>query len=1207
MKKHLLTLVAAVLCVLSASADFTVGDLTYTTVGSNAWCTGMSSSAISSGVSIVRIPAYVVYNGTSYPVTDITNTSSTSGPFAGNTRITEVYIGPNVKTIGYRAFYNCSALKTVYIYGDVGTIADVAFGNCTSLDNVYTAMTTASGNSSAFDGAKSGRAVHTLRGAGFSDLVAAFKASNCWKGFKSFSNNFSGGIYYNYNQGGNHYFRITSGPKSSSTRGTIELIDVDAGTTKVQPGWGLYNTYLQFGGADGTTGYYNFTSIHSQALRNNTTITEVDLSGASNITELPASAFDGCTNLATVTLPETLKKMGSNIFSGTAITTLNIPRDFNTYNGSEFDGALKIKSFTVSSNNTMFAVGAEGALCSKDKSILYKYPSGLNPSGAWPSISSTVTYIYYGAFYQQQYCTSLRIPYGVTRIGTWAFARMPKLQWARIPSSVTTFDSNGYYLFNGDSNLTRLYLTHATPPSFQENTFNGVPNTGTLYVDYDYTTTYSNNTVLKSAFKTITYGAYDYYTNGVAYRVLNTSGYTGVDGKSYAGVVRAVAAVNPSEIQTIGATAVNSEGAVTITSPTFSNKSWCCTTVQNNAFIGNTKITKVTFNADMITIYPYAFYGCSALTAADLSSSRISQISSYAFGGCTKLDTFYWPSGGTVRSIGDYAFANSYGPISFYVPYGVTSVGNYAFSGLTHTNYLNIPSSVTSLGNYFAKNCTNMFWIGVNSIVSRSSSSGSDEFGTTLTSKSNFRIDVPFGSSNKGIGALSGMSSYMHNGGSWDMYTTGTFGAASGTSQLYFTVTDASNGLISYVGLPSWVTQWFSLSDYLQTKVTLPQTLSMFGKSYTVTAIGDGALYNTSRVQNFQFPTTVTKIGASAFYKNTSLKFVGNNALNLSSNSDVCTINKVTSIGNYAFYDCNICGTHDFSSDLASLGSYAFSLNPNIQALVFRRYMSKLTLGTDAWGNGNGSSAKVYVNYQGYSYYKDQVSTWSSSLRATALNMLVPYVASNHPKYRGAAVDANLDLSISKLPAGVKCYYVNYYDSQKKQALTTQINGAVAAGQGFIVKMENASASDVPGGKFYPLPLSSTGYNLPGNMLMGITSSDLTTVPRQTGLDYYSLGSNGKYNIKTGDLSFYASSILTVNSSLTGGLATIPLDLEAPSVKGDVNGDGVVTSTDIACIVNVLAGLEPASKYEGRADVNGDNAVTSTDIAEIVNILAGLG
>ena len=61
------------------------------------------------------------------------------------------------------------------------------------------------------------------------------------------------------------------------------------------------------------------------------------------------------------------------------------------------------------------------------------------------------------------------------------------------------------------------------------------------------------------------------------------------------------------------------------------------------------------------------------------------------------------------------------------------------------------------------------------------------------------------------------------------------------------------------------------------------------------------------------------------------------------------------------------------------------------------------------------------------------------------------------------------------------------------------------------------------------------------------------------------------------------------------------------SVRGDVNGDGAVTATDIACVVNVLAGLEDASIYEGRADVTGDGgAVTAADIAAIVNILAGL-
>ncbi len=61
------------------------------------------------------------------------------------------------------------------------------------------------------------------------------------------------------------------------------------------------------------------------------------------------------------------------------------------------------------------------------------------------------------------------------------------------------------------------------------------------------------------------------------------------------------------------------------------------------------------------------------------------------------------------------------------------------------------------------------------------------------------------------------------------------------------------------------------------------------------------------------------------------------------------------------------------------------------------------------------------------------------------------------------------------------------------------------------------------------------------------------------------------------------------------------------SVRGDVNGDGAVTSIDIACLVNVLAGLDDANDYEGRADVTGDGgAVTAADIAAIVNILAGL-
>ena len=69
----------------------------------------------------------------------------------------------------------------------------------------------------------------------------------------------------------------------------------------------------------------------------------------------------------------------------------------------------------------------------------------------------------------------------------------------------------------------------------------------------------------------------------------------------------------------------------------------------------------------------------------------------------------------------------------------------------------------------------------------------------------------------------------------------------------------------------------------------------------------------------------------------------------------------------------------------------------------------------------------------------------------------------------------------------------------------------------------------------------------------------------------------------------------------------IAADLTDGVKRGDVNGDGEVGATDIACLVNVLADLEDAAQYGGRADVTGDGgAVTGADIAAIVNILAGL-
>ena len=68
----------------------------------------------------------------------------------------------------------------------------------------------------------------------------------------------------------------------------------------------------------------------------------------------------------------------------------------------------------------------------------------------------------------------------------------------------------------------------------------------------------------------------------------------------------------------------------------------------------------------------------------------------------------------------------------------------------------------------------------------------------------------------------------------------------------------------------------------------------------------------------------------------------------------------------------------------------------------------------------------------------------------------------------------------------------------------------------------------------------------------------------------------------------------------------IPLHGVAVPAVGDVNADGEVSAADLAIVVNILAGLDDAANYDGRADVNKDGVVSAVDIASIVNILAGL-
>ena len=58
-------------------------------------------------------------------------------------------------------------------------------------------------------------------------------------------------------------------------------------------------------------------------------------------------------------------------------------------------------------------------------------------------------------------------------------------------------------------------------------------------------------------------------------------------------------------------------------------------------------------------------------------------------------------------------------------------------------------------------------------------------------------------------------------------------------------------------------------------------------------------------------------------------------------------------------------------------------------------------------------------------------------------------------------------------------------------------------------------------------------------------------------------------------------------------------------IKGDLNGDGKISITDVVAIINVIAGNTTDPKKVAAADVNGDGKVSITDCVAAINLMAG--
>ena len=182
------------------------------------------------------------------------------------------------------------------------------------------------------------------------------------------------------------------------------------------------------------------------------------------MTSIGTSTFNGCSNLKTVTIPNSVTSIGSSAFSNCAcLTSVTIPNSVTSIGSSAFYGT---PWYDNQSDGVVYA-----------GKVLYKY-KGTIPDGTKISIKKGTLGIAGGAFSGCTGLTSATIPSSVTTIGGGAFTNCSGLTSITIPNSVTSI---GYAAFSGCTGLTSVTIPNSVT-SIGDNTFSGCSGLTTVMI-----------------------------------------------------------------------------------------------------------------------------------------------------------------------------------------------------------------------------------------------------------------------------------------------------------------------------------------------------------------------------------------------------------------------------------------------------------------------------------------------------------------------------------------------------------------------------------------------------------------------------------------------------------------------------------------------------------------------------------------------------
>ena len=386
-----------------------------------------------------------------------------------------------------------------------------------------------------------------------------------------------------------------------------------------------------------------------------------------DVTTIGYVAFYNCSNLTSVTIPDSVTTIGECVFAGcTSLTSVVIGDSVTTIGYGAFSGCASLTSVTIPDSVTTIGYGAFSGCSSLTSITIPDSVTTISEEAfSWCLYLTSVTIGDGGkcAFSSCSSLTSVTIGNSVTEIGDYAFYACESLIGVTIPDSVTTIGEAAF----GGCSLQEFKGKFASEDG-RCLIIDGVLNSFAPGGLVEYT--------IPDSVTMIGYGTFSCSYNLTSVTIPNSV--TTIGDYAFQGCSSLESLTIPDSVTSIGYTAFVLCGSLQEFNGKFASEDGRCLIVDGTLIsFAPAGLTEYTIPNSVTSIGDRVFNECRSLTSITLPDS-VTMIGGYAFEACTSLTSVTIPD--SVTSIEEGAFHYCIRLTSVTIGDSVTTIGNSAFS-----------------------------------------------------------------------------------------------------------------------------------------------------------------------------------------------------------------------------------------------------------------------------------------------------------------------------------------------------------------------------------------------------------------------------------------------------------------------------------------------------------------------------------------------